>query len=132
MTFKNWWGPIFLIGVAMALAVLLVAPKLHAEEPNLDWKAAGVGMGLLISPLAVTDPYLSWGHAIELEGWSYAATDIFGRFLPKDFWYIAPLMVLAVDSTYRAGEGFEKKGTGEKYACDLLGIAGRVTVEIDF
>lgn len=118
--------------VAMFVMLAAMACRLHAEEPNPDWKAAEVGTGLLLAPVPVTSPDLSWGHAIELEGWSYAATDVFGRFLPKDQWFLAPVMVGVLDTVYRAGEGLDGDLTRRKLACDLLGVVGRVSLEIKF
>ena len=109
----------------------LIARQLHAE-PEVDWKPVGIGTGLLVAPIPMASSDLSWGHTIELEGWSYAATDIFGRFLPKDYWFLSPIMVTVVDTMYRAGEGLDQDLTRRKLACDLLGVAGRVTIEIKF
>jgi len=111
-----------------------LASLAHSQEsPN--WQPAIVGTGLILAPMALQSPDLSWGHGMELEGWSYAATDVFGRFLPKGFWFLSPIVIGAVDGLYRKGEMNDKASTAlatRKLGCDLLGVVGRVAVEIKF
>ena len=115
----------------LILAILLVCGTAQAQEKNLpNWQPAIVGAGLIFAPVALQSNDLSWGHGMELEGWSYAATDILGRFLPKDFWFLSPIVIGAVDGMYRAGENTPL--AYRKLACDLTGVLGRVAVEIKF
>lgn len=117
---------------AKAITTIELQPGM-LKYGDADWQPAFVGMGLLVAPIKLTSKDNSWGHAIELEGWSYAATDIFGRFLPKEQWYMAPVIVTLIDLIYRTGEdGSLNDLHRRELACDLLGVAGRVAVEIKF
>lgn len=106
----------------------------HAEDFD-PVKASLVGVGMLVAPLAVADPQLSVGHSWELEGFSYAATDIFYRFFPKDFKFMAPVLVGSLDLMYRIGELRGTKADDlvcRKLSMDLTGVLARVVIEVKF
>lgn len=109
---------------------MLLAFTVSARADELNWQPAIVGIGLLTAPIALTDSYNTYGHALELEGFSYAATDIFDRFLPSNDWFVGPLLVGMADSAYRIGEmnGGDKEA-GKELVCDFFGVIGRVTVK---
>lgn len=104
----------------------------NADEPKLDYQAIGTGVGLLAVPAPFTGSDLSLGHTWELEGFSYAATDVMGRILPKYVGWVAPVLIASADLLYRSGEGLENDLTRRKLACDWLGVLGRVSVDIKF
>lgn len=119
---------VILLLFAIYCLISLAIEEAYADELQpFDLKPAIVGTVLLIDTLPFVNKDLSWGHSIELEGWSYAATDIIGRFLPKEAWPMAPVIVTVFDVMYRIGEPNQGK-----LACDLLGVFGRVCVEIKF
>ncbi|HVZ80282.1 MAG TPA: hypothetical protein VHE12_05690 [bacterium] len=118
----------------IALLAWLLSAALQAAqtEPKLNWAPALTGVSLLMGPIPLSSQDLPWGHALELEGWSYAATDIFQRFLPKGYGWLAYPIVLAVDAIYRAGElnqGHDDLAL-RKGLCDLGGIVAHAEVEI--
>jgi|SRR6185369_729827 len=95
-------------------------------------RALCVGTGLLFAPLPFTNKDLSLGHSLELEGFSYAATDVGYRFFPKDLKWLSPVLVLLLDFGYRS----EQFGKGNddlawrKFCCDVLGVVARVTITL--
>lgn len=118
---------LFLIAVfGMLVSICL------ADEPKLDYQALGTGVGLLAAPAPFVGNDLSLGHTWELEGFSYAATDVMGRLFPKDLNWVAPILMASADLLYRSGEGLENDLTRRKLACDWLGVLGRVSVDIKF
>lgn len=110
---------------------LVLAGMAHADEPQLDYRPLGVGVGMLIAPIGMTDSGLPWGHAIELEGFSYAATDIMDRLVPEKP-FLGLVIIGAADILYRSGEDLGQDLTRRKLACDLLGVLGRVSVDFKF
>ena len=122
----------FRLMVLMAIVALTMTFSLAHCEPEADWKPVGVGMGLLVAPIPLLPPDMDLGHAWEIEGFSYASTDILGRFMPKEYWFLSPICVGVADTIYRAGEGLNSDLIRRKWACDLLGITARVSLEIKF
>ena len=123
-----------LVIILCALAVYAFAKPVHAEQ-NADWKPAIVGTGLLLAPIPVCGNGLEWGHAIELEGFSYAETDIVARFLPENVRPVAPFLCFFVNTIYRVGELSGGKGDDlviRKAIADDLGIVGWVSINIKF
>lgn len=103
-----------------------------ADEPKLDYQALGTGVGLLAAPAPFVGSDLSLGHTWELESFSYAATDVMGRIIPKEVNWMAPVLIGGADLLYRSGEGLDNSLTQRKLACDLMGVIGRVAVDIKF
>lgn len=116
----------------LLLSLLSLVGVAGADEPKLDLQSSLVGAGLLIAPAPFTGPDLSLGHAWELEGFSYAVTDIGERILPKGYQFMSPIAVGLLDGFYRGGEGFGNDLIRRKFICDLLGILGRVSLDIKF
>ena len=113
--------------VLSALTVWACADEVPAYNPLL---VLAVGV---VAPVAVTDKNLPWGHAIELEAFGYADTDLLARFLPKDLFPVAPVISALLALGYRLTEngGFSMNDFGRrKLACDWMGTVGRVGVEI--
>lgn len=126
----NWFTAIAIILFFLLLACAPIA--LHCEE---NWKPANafaVGTVFLALPLLTADKNLGVGHQWEITGFSYAATDIGYRFMPKGFARdITPLIVGLLDFSYRAtelGNGNDGLVWKKFFTNDLLGIAGRVTI----
>lgn len=117
---------------ALIIGLAFFTSFCFADEHKLDYQALGTGVGLLAAPAPFTGTDLSLSHTWELEGFSYAATDVMGRILPKDIGWAAPVLIASADLLYRSGEGLENELTRRKLACDWLGVLGRVSVDIKF
>jgi len=127
------------------LGILLVATQAHAimtidlqpemkKYGNADWGPFFTGLGLIIAPWKLKGDGVDFNKAIELEGWSYAATDIIDRFLPKQGKPMAPVMVTLFNVGYRLLEdgGLNSATNRRKLLFDELGVLGRVEIEIKF
>jgi hypothetical protein len=119
------------LGVAGIARAAGVAFDGTSSPTQLDYRPIGTGVGLLVLPIGMSDSQLPWGHAIELEGFSYAATDIMERVIHEKPW-VGPVIIGAADILYRSGEDLSQDLTRRKLACDLLGVVGRVAVDIKF
>jgi hypothetical protein len=110
------------------ILVFLLASLVHARE-NDSLRAVGVGLSLLVAPAQLTDQNLSLGHTWEIEGFSFAATDILYRIVPKELDFLAPVLAFLGDAAYRAPELSGPNGglAMRKFECDCLGIVGRIT-----
>ena len=116
----------------LIIGLILSATVCLADEPKLDYQALGTGVGLLVAPAPFIGSDLSLGHSWELEGFSYAATDVMGRILPKEVNWASPTLIASADLLYRAGEGLNNDLIRRKLACDWLGVLARVEVDIKF
>lgn len=119
----------------LLLALLAFAPgcprvATAQEDPG---KVFLVGSALVFAPLGFDSPDLSVGHAWELEGFTYAGTDLGWRFLPKDIAWMSPVIMTGLVLAYRLPE----MGRGaddmilRKLGADLLGVAARVVIELE-
>ena len=136
MNMKNNGWIYFTVGLLAGWFLFSLANAEPADE-TLNYKPVAVGMGFLLVPICLTGDSngLDWGHAIELEGFSYAETDIIADFLPKDFKFMAPIISLGANSLYRIGELTGKPSDDliyRKIIADDLGIAGWVVLKIKF
>jgi hypothetical protein len=106
----------------------------NAPENQPNWKAAGIGIGMLVAPIPFTGNGLDLGHTWELEGFSFTATYVFGQWLPKNEYIFAPIFAAFGCGAYRALEATPSTVDLErrKFACDLLGILGEISFEVKF
>ena len=111
---------------------LALAGMAHADEPQLDYRPLGVGMGMLATDIALTCPGLDYKQGAELMGWSYMATDLGYRFLPEGMKFMSPIIVSLFDFGWRGGEGLDKDINRRKLGDDLSGVLGRVSVDFKF
>ena len=118
----------FLAAIVVMILFLWAAWGICEGAETKPWQPVIVGTGMMTATIPFTSDTLSWGHSIELEGWSYAATDVFGRIIGDKNWWAAPLFVAMLDGLYRAGE----KNSGNQLMCDYLGILGATTVHFDW
>ena len=133
---KNFGWVYFLIGLLIGLFLFSLANAEPADE-TLNYKPVAVGMGFLLAPICLTGDSngLDWGHAIELEGFSYAETDIIADFLPKDLKFFAPIISFEINTLYRMTELQGKPGdylVFKKMIADDMGIAGWTVLKIKF
>ena len=126
--------------------LLAITASLHAEgrdELKPEWKAAVVGIGLMTAPIPLLGNGLEYWNstnlasgAVCLEGWGYAATSIFGTFLPPKVNYLAPFIVGGIQGAYRLSQLSNDRKANDlalrKLACDWLGVLGWVTIQIQF
>lgn len=124
-----------IITVAIILVVLLHLAGAVAAlgEENHDFaKPFLVGSALVFAPMAFDSPQIPWGHAIELEGFTYGGTDLGFRFLPEEIKWASPFIMAGLVLAYR----IPQLGRGEddlilrKMGMDGLGIVGRVVIEL--
>jgi hypothetical protein len=124
---------------ALALAILAIlafapgCPRVATAEEGHDFaKPFLVGSVLVFAPMGFDGGGLTWGHAIELEGFTYAATDLGFRFLPEEISFLSPVIMTGLVFAYRLPE----MGLGRddliwrKVGADLLGVVCRVVIEL--
>ena len=100
-------------------------------------KTGLVGVSMFLSSVALADEKLPWGHATELQAWSFCWTYMGFRFLPGDFKWVSPILVTAFDFSYRTEEWKKIDPTGanittmKKFFCDFSGVLGAMVMEMD-
>lgn len=121
------------MGIRLLFLIFALLPLAsYADEPRLDYQALGTGVALLVAPAPFSGNGLDLMHdGWELEGFSYAATDILDRAFPKELNWLSPVLVGSADLLYRTGEGMDDL-TRRKLVCDLLGVAARVSLDFKF
>lgn len=119
------YGPVTL------LPGVLVDPAVQSKKGWDPLPPFLVGGAMVLTPMFLDDERLSWGHSLELSGFSFTWTDLGYRFLPEDLKGLSPVFIGLACLVYRIPE----LGRGEddlilrKMSMDGLGIVGRVALE---
>lgn len=105
MNNKTFW---FVIVICTLVEILCIAGLCYADETMVEnydpGKPASVALGLLVAPLSVQGSDLTYGHALELEGWAGCATFIGYEILPKKAKFMSPIFVEIICVLWRTGE----------------------------
>jgi hypothetical protein len=94
---------LWLIVLAIGLLFIASCHPVHADEPD-PLRVVTIGAVVFAAPAFYETNDLQMGHAWELSGFTYATTDGLGRFLPKDMWFISPIINFIFLGGYRLSE----------------------------
>jgi len=120
--------------VILALGILLASFGMVQAQETLNYKPIIVTSVLALSPILYSNDQLSFGHSLELEGFSYAETSLIAQILPKEFDFLAPICSVSLNVLYRLGEMNSSNVdlVKRKMIADTMGIVSWSVLKFNF